>query len=381
MSQLRLAMIGCGQISDRYFKMSAQRPAEDVRFVATCARRLDHAERKAREFGVERWFDHVETMLDAVKPDGVVVTTPHSQRVAPCLAAFARGIHVLNEKPMATSFADCKELVASAEKTGCVFMSLPFDHSPAFLTALDHLNEATLGKFTGGESVRLLPGPPRANWYYDSRVAWGKRGEPGEGTGPRGGAMLDCLVYPVSRVVQLLGAARRVSGFVNNLIPRRLVRDGRVESDVDDNVTLVVEFAGGQQVVCRTLWGTAFKRNETALYGRRGTLWFNDPEIIVQSPERRIAGAERVTWQGAGDCWRVPVRADIPPESFIDHFAHCIRARSEPKCSGRRALHIHEILFKGYEAAETGRAQTLTTAYEPWHAIAPDFLNTREGYV
>ena len=93
-------MIGCGQISERFFRQAEARG--DARFVATCARSLESAERKAREHQVERWFDDYERMLEEVRPDAVVVATPHSLHAAPAIAALRRGIHVLGEKPMAT---------------------------------------------------------------------------------------------------------------------------------------------------------------------------------------------------------------------------------------------------------------------------------------
>src|SRR5436309_10389259 len=205
---IRLAMIGCGQISERFFKQAEAR--EDVRFVATCARHQESAERKAREHGIDQWFDDYERMLEEVRPDGVVVTTPHSLHAAPAIAALRRGISVLDEKPMATSLEDCRQMVCAAEEGGAILMCLPFDHTPAFLTALEYLNEETLGKFTGAESVMLIGGPPRDNWYYDRSIA-------------HGGAMLDCLVYTMSRLVSLLGPAKRVSALVNTLIPQRIV--------------------------------------------------------------------------------------------------------------------------------------------------------------
>jgi predicted dehydrogenase len=364
---LRLAMIGCGQISDRFFKQAAAR--DDARFVATCARRLESAERKAREHGVPEWFDDWERMLDRVKPDGVVVTTPHSLHAAPALAALERGIHVLDEKPMATSLEDCRRMVAAAERSGAFLMALPYDPTPSFLTALEYLNEETLGKLTGAEAVLLIPGPPRDNWYYDRSVA-------------HGGAVLDCLVYPVSRLISMLGPARWVTGRVNTLIPHRIVGDGkRVESDVDDNVTLVIEWDGGQQAVARTLWGTSFTRNDTTVYGRRGTLWLSGGQVVVHSPERPLPGAESVEWQGFRDCYRVPVPPGTPDESIVDHFVRSIREGTEPRCSGRLQLHVHEILFRGCEAAATGRTQTLETTFTPWHPLAPAFFDTRSGYV
>lgn len=364
---IRLAMVGCGQISERFFKQAETR--DDVRFVATCAKHLENAERKAREHGIDRWFDDFEAMYDVVKPDGVVVTTPHSLHTGPCLAASRRGIHVLDEKPMATSFEDCRAMVEAADASGALLMCLPFDHSAAFLTALKYLNEETMGKWTGAESVLMIPGPPRDNWYYNRAIA-------------HGGAMLDCLVYPMSRLISFLGPARRVTAQANTLIPKRIVGDGnRVESDVDDNVTLIVEWAGGQQAVVRTLWGTSFVRNDTTLYGRKATLWLGNGQVTIHSPGRPVPGGEPVEWQGFSDCYRVPISPETPNESIIDHFVESIKAGTQPRCSGHLQLHVHEILFKAYAAAETGRTQELETTFEPWHSLDPAFFDTRSDYI
>lgn len=364
---IRLAMVGCGQISERFFKQAETRG--DVQFVATCARHLESAERKGREHEVERWYDDFNRMYDEVRPDGVVITTPHSVHALPAIAALERGIHVLNEKPMATSLDDCRQMVDAAERGGALLMCLPFDHNPAFLTALEYLNEETLGKFTGAEALLMIPGPPRDNWYYDRSIA-------------HGGAMLDCLVYPMSRLISLLGPAVRVTAAVNTLIPKRIVGGGKhVDSGVDDNVTLIVEWANGQQAVVRTLWGTSFTRNDTTIYGRKGTLWLSGGQVILHSPERGIEDAERIEWHSFQNCYRVPIRPDTPNESLIDHFVASIQSGTEPRCSGRLQLHVHEILFKGYRAAETGQTQTLDTSFKPWHTVNAEFYDTRSTYI
>ena len=363
---LNLALVGTGQVSERFLRQAQRRT--DVRFVATCARRLASAEAKAREHGIGLWYDEYLKMFDEVRPDGVVVATPNSLHAAPAIAALERGVHVLCEKPMATSLTDCQAMVDAAEKSGACLMCLPFDADLGFMTALAYLNEATLGKFTGGESMLLIPGHPRDNWYYDRRIS--------------GGALLDCLVYPVSRLVSLLGPAKRVSGMVNTLITKRIVGDGRtVASDIDDNDTLIIEWETGQQAVVRTLWGTSMTRNDTTVYGRRGTLWLTRNQIVVHSPELPIHGADPVTWQGLDHCYRVPAPSAGRDESQIDHFVESIASGTEPKSSGRLQLHVHEILFKGYLAAQTGSTQELQTRFTLWHPLDKGFFDARGTYI
>lgn len=376
-SVLKLAIVGTGKISHRYLKQAAV--SKKARFVATCARHLDSAKARAIEYGIGTWFDDYAAMYDAVKPDGVIIATPNSLHAAPAIAALERRIAVLCEKPMATTWRDCQRMVAAAMRNRTVFLCLPYDANSQFLAALGQLTEANLGVFTGAEAQLLWPGAPWDNWYYDRNVVGG-------------GAGLETIVYPMSRLISLLGPARRVTGFSNTLIPHRILaadkgglvppRDPReskvVGSNVDDNSCLVVEWPLGQQALVRAMWNSSMVRNDTTIYGRHGTLWITNDELIVQALDRVIPDAEAVTWNGYKNCYRVPFERimDVSQEGLVDHFADCIRGISQPRCGGQQQLHVHEILFKGYEAARTGVTQRLETTFTPWHEIEPSFSDT-----
>jgi predicted dehydrogenase len=218
----------------------------------------------------------------------------------------------------------------------------------------------------------------RDNWYYDKRIAGG-------------GAGLDTLIYPVSRLVTLLGPAHRVSGFVNTLIPHRLLGDGEtidsvppprnstksVHPSVDDNATLLIEWPSGQQAVARALWGTSIVRNDSTIYGRHGTLWLSGNDLIIHSPEKAIPGGTRTTWGSYTDCFNVPYDKHPKTEGSVDHFVNCIKGSAQPTCGGEQQLHAHEILFRGYDAARSGTTQQLETTFKPWHRIDPAFHDTR----
>jgi predicted dehydrogenase len=369
---VQLAIIGAGQISHRFLKQASSR----VRFVATCARRLESARARAVEYGIDAWFDDYLKMFDAVKLDGVVIATPPPLHAAPAIAAFERGISVLCEKPMATTFEDCKAMVAAAERHGVTFLCLPYDAQAPLLAALPYLNQATLGTFVGAEAQVLLPGVSRESAYRKDHAG--------------GGVVLDAMTYSVS----MLGPARRVTGVINTLIPHRILGDGltvdlvppvsqgaetkTVRSDVDDNASLLIEWPAGQQAVVRALWGTSLVRYDTTIYGRHGTLWLSGDNVIIHSPRRSIEGATAMTWGAYDHCYRIPVvPREQRAEGLIEHFADCIEGRSRPTCGGPQQMHVHEILFKCYEAARSGQRQSLETTFEPWRPIDPAFSDTR----
>lgn len=209
---IKLAIVGAGQISLRYLKPGSGNPR--VRFVATAARTLDSARGRASEFSIRAAFDDFRKMYDTAKPDAVIIAVPTAVHAEAAIAALERRIHVLCEKPMAMNLEECQAMVAAAKRSGAVFLALPYDANPATFTALDYLNEETLGVFAGAEANLSLPGVSRDNWYYDIEVAGG-------------GAGLDTLVYPVSKLITLLVPAKRVGGFINTLIPERILGDGK----------------------------------------------------------------------------------------------------------------------------------------------------------
>jgi predicted dehydrogenase len=357
---LRLAIVGVGDISPRYFKQAAG--SKRARFVATGAHHLESAKSRANEYGIPAWYDDWNKMYDVVRPDGVVIATPDALHVAPTLAAIERGIAVLCEKPMATTWDECQAMVAASQKTGTLFMALPYDATPPYRAALEHLNEATLGVFMGADAQMSFPTPPVKDWYYDRNVS--------------GGWMLTAMIYPVSRLIGLLGPATHVTACVNTLIPHRLSNGKTVESNVDDNISMLIEWPSGQQALVRTLNGISYWRDDTAIYGHQGTLWLSGNDVIIHSPERSIVGTEPIVWNGQEHCYRVPVKP-WENEGLIEHFVDCIQGVAQPTCSATQQLHVHEILFKGHAAARSGKAQELETTFTPWHPINPAFLDTR----
>jgi predicted dehydrogenase len=86
-----------------------------------------------------------------------------------------------------------------------------------------------------------------------------------------------------------------------------------------------------------------------------------------------------VTWRNYKDCYQIADKdVKLPQnEGLIEHFVDCIEGRTQPTCGGEQQLHVHEILFKGYEAARTGQVQNLETTFKPWHKIDPAFHDTR----
>jgi len=82
--------------------------------------RLGAAELAAvtEKFGIAAGYEDYRQMLAEVPMDGVVVSSPHTLHFEHAKAALEKGCHVLVEKPLTTSAADARALVALAREKG-----------------------------------------------------------------------------------------------------------------------------------------------------------------------------------------------------------------------------------------------------------------------
>jgi virulence factor len=121
MSQLRVAVIGCGGRS-RSSHLPFLRDAEDVELVAVCDPVEAARERAGEEFGVERRYASIEALLDAETLDAVFVAPPPHLNAVAALPCLERGVNTLLEKPPGVSVAETTALQDAAARTGAKAM-------------------------------------------------------------------------------------------------------------------------------------------------------------------------------------------------------------------------------------------------------------------
>ncbi|MBA3686614.1 MAG: Gfo/Idh/MocA family oxidoreductase [Planctomycetes bacterium] len=119
--EVRIAAVGCGRhATSRVFPCFAKLP---VRLVGVCDLDPALAAANARRFAGESSFSDAATMLDQVRPDGLVVCAGPEAHVALALLALQRGIAVYTEKPAAPSAADAWKVAQAARAAGKLVMT------------------------------------------------------------------------------------------------------------------------------------------------------------------------------------------------------------------------------------------------------------------
>lgn len=148
MIKIRTAVVGVGYLGKFHAEKYANLPESNL--VAVCDIDQNLCEEKAKELGVEAVFDfrNLANKVDAVS---IVVPTPLHHKIARFF--LDRGIHVLLEKPIATTIEEADDLIASAKLNRAI---LQVGHLERFNNAVKAV-EPSLSSPRFIESSRLAP--------------------------------------------------------------------------------------------------------------------------------------------------------------------------------------------------------------------------------
>jgi predicted dehydrogenase len=147
---MRVGIVGSGIIGTKRGMVITE--SKDCELVSITAEHVDMARPLAKRFGckaVDNWLDVLKSEIDAV----VVATPPHIHAEI-SIEAMKRGIHVLCEKPIATSLNDAKNMNKTAHENN-VILKCGFNHRhhPAIRQIKKWIEEGKIGTPTFIRSV------------------------------------------------------------------------------------------------------------------------------------------------------------------------------------------------------------------------------------
>jgi predicted dehydrogenase len=165
LKKVRAAIIGSGLIAGKKHIPAFQRLRHKTELAAICDLNLAAAKDVASRFGIPSTYNNVAEMLRSEKPDLVDICTPPQTHTRLAVEAMRHGCHVLIEKPMALTAADCDEIVCASEEYGvkvCVGHSDLF-YEP-FMKARRMVANGAIGRVRG---MRIFLSTPTS--YMTSR--------------------------------------------------------------------------------------------------------------------------------------------------------------------------------------------------------------------
>ena len=336
---VRLGIVGAGIWGTMHARAYAQHPSAQL--VAICDLDEGRARKVAEEYGNPKVFTNLDEMLDE-KLDGISVATPDGAHAAIVLKAAARGVHVLVEKPLATTIEECVAMVAAAEKAG-VFLMVDWHNrwNPPYYYAWQAIREGELGDVryiyyrlsdTVYVPTQMLP------WADKSTVMWFL-----------GSHALDTTCWLMGKKPVRLYCQKRQG-----------VLAGMGVETPDLYVTML-EFDGGALAVVENTWllpqaSPALIDHKCEILGTRGAIYI-DPthngSFAKYSPQT-ITGFPNPSWPDMFISPEIYGRQRGFAVESIYHFVECIRDNVRPLATGMDGLLNTRLILAAEKSAQIG---------------------------
>ena len=329
MAMIRLGLIGYGNMGSAHARNIRDGKCPEVRVCAIADRSEARRARMREEQPDAVIYAEGAELIRHAQVDAVLIAVPHEQHPELAVAAFARGLHVLCEKPAGVYTLQVRQMNEAAARSGKTFgMMFNQRTNPMYIEMHRLLHSGELGRVK------------RVNWivtdwyrtqsYYDSsawRATW--RGE-------GGGVLLNQCPHNLDMLQWLCG--------MPTLVDAHLHYGKWHDIEVEDDVTAYLEFAGGATGVFVTTTGDAPGTNRLEVTTEMGKLVCENDTLTLH----RLAENERIWCCTSQEGFAkppctvetVPVSGDNPQHAgVLNAFAAHI-LRGEPlTADGAEGIH------------------------------------------
>ena len=230
-------------------------PAFDVVVVADDPQVPGWAHERNEEFAAELGVPYVRDVGAALADYGVQVAVVSSEAERHCdlsVRAAEAGMHVVQDKPMSTTLAECDRLVAAVEKAGVRFLLWNRNLLPALVQAREELERGAIGdlraihvdfyfaKDAGPPKGSRQAGYPPISWLARQLEAHLDGSDGGVGIAPMGELQIEGI-YPLGYIHLLTGSR------VRRVFARTTAHfhQANADNDVDDLATVTLEMENG----------------------------------------------------------------------------------------------------------------------------------------
>jgi predicted dehydrogenase len=349
--KLRVAVIGCGSVSNRYLPQLLSSKLIEV--VALCDIKPERAVAQNKQYNVNAaTYGHIDELLKGVPFDMMVTLTDMQVHGTLNKRALLAGKHVWSEKPMANTYAEGKALLELAKSKKLRLWGAPaVVNSPQFVYMSKLIQEGKLGRVASAHGQYGHTGPTWSAFFYEKG----------------GGSMPDLGVYNMATLTGLLGPARSVMAMTSIVKPERTVDDkGKVKVEAEDNAHVLLQHDKG--VISHVMCGFNYfdphgheAGNQTLhsiqIYGDYGNVrlvgydWETNGIWLDTSWDKP---AELVCTEKGGYEWQEGAR--VTGESIITGV--------EPRINVEHALHVLEIIEAARKSSATGTKVKLASTFK-----------------
>jgi predicted dehydrogenase len=330
------AIVGLGSLAINQILPAIPRCSR-TRLSALVSGRPEKAKHLAKYYGLSEKNVYTYDTFDQIaqNPDigAVYIVLPNSMHEEYTVRSLSAGKHVLCEKPMANTPAECERMIAAAKAANRKLMIGYRLHYEPYNQALLKLARET--PELGPTQVILADagfsiGDP-GQWRLRKAMAGG-------------GSLMDIGIYA-------LQAARYCSGEEPTEVNAMMWSDPNDVrfKEVEEHVTFQLRFPSGILANCTSSYGGGLNRWRVV----KPNAWAElEPALNYSGLKLRVYRNGAVEERGA--------RVVDHFGTEMDHFSECIQTNAEPKTPGEEGLRDLKIMMAIYEAAKSGKTVKLS---------------------
>jgi predicted dehydrogenase len=266
--------------------------------------------------------DH-DWFLNGLDLDAIVIATPVKYHYSLAKASLLAGKHTFIEKPMASSSAECEELIEIAERNGLVLMiDHTFLYSSPVRKIVEIVEAGDIGDIRYINSRRLNLGL----FQKDINVAW------------------DLAPHDISIILHILGEFPVTVNCQGN---------AHVTPHVEDVTNMSLNFRHKRFATIQSSWLEPRKIREMTIVGTRRMIVYDDLQtsekiriydVRVERPPHYDTFAEFHYSYHYGDSYIPHIQQEEPLKVVCQHFVDCIENKTPPLTGGREGLEMVRIL-------------------------------------
>src|SRR5580704_10058543 len=329
--KLGWAIVGLGSLSINQILPAFAR-CEKSKVVVLVSGHPDKANKLALRYGVNSKniynYENYDSIKDNLEVDIIYIVLPNSMHAEYTIRGFQAGKHVLSEKPMATTPAECQAMIDAGRKANRKLMVAyrcryePFNQEMIRMAREQELGPVRIIQTDAGSVM----GDP-TQWRLKKAMAGG-------------GSLMDIGIYA-------LQAARYISGEEPTEINAMMyTTPGDVRfKEVDESINFQLRFPSGILANCTSSYGCDWHSHFRALAPKG---YFElDPAMSYTGQRMRVNRGNELE-----------ERSLDPRDHFaseMDHMSHCVMQDKTPLTPGEEGLRDLKLMMAIYEAAASGK--------------------------
>lgn len=331
---ISVGVVGCGYWGPNLVRNFSSLPECQLRLI--CDVDTDRLKHLQNLYPGLRGSTEYDKLLNGAGLDAIVIATSVQTHFKMAKESLLAGKHTFIEKPMATSSAECEELLALAKKKGLVLMvGHTFLYSPPVRMMKRIVDDGDLGEIRYIASRRLNLGL----FQKDINVVW------------------DLAPHDISIILHIMG---------EDPISVNCQGDAHVTGGVEDVAMLCLNFPRNRSAIIHSSWLDPRKVREMTIVGSRRMIVYDDVaplekikifDVRVERPPHYDTFAEFHYSYHYGDMYVPYLKQEEPLKVECQHFLECIQEGKTPATSGHDGMKVVSILEASNKSLKLGGAE------------------------